>query len=44
MNGIMVLVAYAVLMIVATIVFAKRDKDSAAFMLGTVIWEPSALR
>lgn len=34
MNGIMVLVAYAVLMIVATIVFAKRDKDSDSFYVG----------
>ena len=34
MNGIMVLVVYAVLMIVATIVFAKRDKDSDSFYVG----------
>lgn len=34
MNGIMVLVAYAVVMIVATIVFAKRDKDSDSFYVG----------
>ena len=34
MNGIMVLVVYAALMIVATIVFAKRDKDSDSFYVG----------
>lgn len=44
MNGIMVLVAYAVLMIVATIVLQRGIRIRTAFMLGTVIWEPSALR
>ena len=44
MNGIMVLVAYAVLMIVATIVSQRGIRIRTAFMLETVIWEQSALR
>lgn len=34
MNGIMVLVVYAVIMIGATVIFTKRDKDSDSFYVG----------